>query len=135
MHDIYYHDVSYQVFVLEKLGFQVEKACLVHINRDYVRGKELEIDKLFTVADLTEMVRGMQPGVEERTRSLKEYILQEEEPEKGLGRHTFIQQALHFLRHVLFLKAALQAGRDALAAQVAGNVESNGEGGFGCYRS
>ncbi len=89
VHDIYYHDVAYQVFVLEKLGFQVEKACLVHINRDYVRGKELEIDKLFTIADLTEIVRGMQPGVAERTRELKEYILNEEEPEMGLGRHCF----------------------------------------------
>ena len=89
VHDIYYHDVAYQVFVLERLGFQVEKACLVHINRDYVRRKELEIDKLFTIADLTEMVRGMQPGVAERTRELKEYILNEEEPEMGLGRHCF----------------------------------------------
>ena len=89
VHDIYYHDVAYQVFVLEKLGFQVEKACLVHINRDYVRGKELEIDKLFTIADLTEMVRGMQPGVAERTRELKEYILNVEEPEMGLGKHCF----------------------------------------------
>ena len=89
VHDIYYHDVAYQVFVLERLGFQVEKACLVHINRDYVRGKELEIDKLFTIADLTEIVRGMQPGVAERTRELKEYILNEEEPEMGLGRHCF----------------------------------------------
>ena len=89
VHDIYYHDVAYQVFVLERLGFQVEKACLVHINRDYVRRKELEIDKLFTIADLTEIVRGMQPGVAERTRELKEYILNEEEPEMGLGRHCF----------------------------------------------
>ena len=89
VHDIYYHDVAYQVFVLERLGFQVEKACLVHINRDYVRRNELEIDKLFTIADLTEMVRGMQPGVAERTRELKEYILNEEEPEMGLGRHCF----------------------------------------------
>ncbi len=48
VHDIYYHDVAYQVYVLEQLGFRVEKACLVHLNRDYVRGKELEIDKLFT---------------------------------------------------------------------------------------
>ena len=89
VHDIYYHDVAYQVYVLEQLGFRVEKACLVHLNRDYVRGKELEIDKLFTVADLTETVRGMQPGVEERTRALKELILREEEPEKGLGKHCF----------------------------------------------
>ena len=99
VHDIYYHDVAYQVFVLEKLGFQVEKACLVHINRDYVRGKELEIDKLFTIADLTEMVRGMQPGVAERTRELKEYILNEEEPEMGLGSHCFDPYDCGFWSH------------------------------------
>ena len=99
VHDIYYHDVAYQVFVLEQLGFHVEKACLVHINRDYVRGKELEINKLFTVADLTEMVRGMQPGVAEKTRELKDYIQNTEEPEMNLGKHCFDPYDCGFWRH------------------------------------
>ena len=52
VHDIYLHDVAYQMYVLENLGYRVGKACLVHISREYVRGRDLEIEKLFAVEDL-----------------------------------------------------------------------------------
>ena len=53
LEDIYVDDVSYQYYVLSNLGFNVKKAFLVHINREYIRGEELELDKLFTIEDLT----------------------------------------------------------------------------------
>ena len=46
---IYHQDVAYQVYVLTKLGYTVEKACLVHINNQYVRHGELDLQQLFTV--------------------------------------------------------------------------------------
>ena len=46
--NIYEHDVSYQYYVLTKLGYDVQKVCLVHIDTSYVRHGELELDKLFT---------------------------------------------------------------------------------------
>ena len=39
------HNVSYQYYVLTKLGYDVQKVCLVHINGSYVRHGELELDK------------------------------------------------------------------------------------------
>lgn len=47
VHDIYLHDVAYQVWVLTKLGYRVEKACLVHIDSTYVRHGALELHRLF----------------------------------------------------------------------------------------
>lgn len=44
---IYRQDVAYQVYVLTKLGFTVERACLVHINKHYVRQGELDLRQLF----------------------------------------------------------------------------------------
>lgn len=35
VHDIYYHDVAFQYYVLTKLGYEVTKACLVHVNKEY----------------------------------------------------------------------------------------------------
>lgn len=87
--DIYLHDVAFQVYVLEKSGYSVQKACLIHLNRDYIRGKDLEIEKLFTVEDLTETVRLMQAEVQQRIASLKEYVSNTEEPDLTLGKHCF----------------------------------------------
>ena len=41
--EIYYHDVAYQCYVLTKLGYTVEHACVVHINKEYVRHGELDL--------------------------------------------------------------------------------------------
>jgi len=87
VHEIYYHDVAYQMYVLEQLGFTVEKACLVHLDRSYIRGKELELDRLFKIEDLTTEARDMQREVAERTKALKECILNPEEPGDDIGPH------------------------------------------------
>ncbi|MBQ8963168.1 MAG: hypothetical protein IJ089_05155 [Clostridia bacterium] len=92
--DIYLHDVAYQVYVLTQLGFTVEKACLAHINSDYVRHGALDLQALFTIEDLTETAIGMQAGVEERVRTLREYMAQTDEPEMGIGSQCFAPYAL-----------------------------------------
>ena len=99
VHDIYLHDVAYQVYVLERLGYHVRKACLVHIDREYVRGPELEIDKLFAVEDLTETARQMQDDVQERVRLLKECIRDPEEPCLDIGLHCWDPYDCGFWNH------------------------------------
>lgn len=55
LEDTYIDDVSYQYYVLSNLGFNVKKVALVHINNEYIRGEELELDKLFKIEDLTDI--------------------------------------------------------------------------------
>ncbi len=88
--DIYRHDLSFQCYVLRKLGYDVKKACLVHINNSYVRQGELDLQQLFTVEDMTELVAGMDPGVERRINTIREYMqnLEEDLPEM-IGLHCF----------------------------------------------
>lgn len=83
--DIYKEDVSYQNFVLSKLGFDVQKVCLVHINNQYVRHGELELDKLFTIVDLTDVAESKVSEVEENIAKFREYLEQETEPECKVG--------------------------------------------------
>lgn len=57
-------DLALQLYVLEGAGAPVGKACLMHLNRDYVyEGGAYDLEQLFTCADLTEQVKGLQPGV------------------------------------------------------------------------
>ena len=85
--EIYRYDVAYQVWVLTQLGYTVEKACLVHIDNSYVRHGELELNKLFAIADLTEEALAAGETVDSLIHSLESYMEQTAEPEMPLGEH------------------------------------------------
>ncbi len=85
VHWIYEHDVSYQHYVLTKLGYDVQKVCLVHINNKYVRHGELELNKLFTIEDLTETAKSKLSEVEENIKIFREFLKTESEPKVKLG--------------------------------------------------
>ncbi|MBR2676482.1 MAG: DUF2779 domain-containing protein [Solobacterium sp.] len=89
IHDIYIDDVSYQVYVLTQLGCQVKRACLVHLNREYVRIGELNLKELFTFEDLTEIAVGNHHSVEENIESFRRYMRKRKEPEQNLGAQCF----------------------------------------------
>lgn len=78
--DIYVDDLSYQVYVLRSLGLNVDGAYLVHINSDYVRGEELELDKLFTIEDLTDIALSKQDEVKDKIKEIKDYMEEDKEP-------------------------------------------------------
>ena len=83
--EIYEHDVSYQHYVLTKLGYDVQKVCLVHINNQYVRHGDLELDKLFTIVDMTETAKSKLVEVEENIKKFREYLKAEVEPVCKVG--------------------------------------------------
>lgn len=83
--DIYKEDVSYQNFVFSKLGFDVQKVCLVHINNQYIRHGKLELDKLFKIVDLTDVAKSKVSEVEDNIAKFREYLEQETEPECKVG--------------------------------------------------
>ena len=86
---IYYHDVAYQLYVLTKLGYTVERACLVHVNNQYVRQGELDLRQLFKIVDLTEDARRMQPDVEAHLAEIAEYLAMPDEPTDDIGLRCF----------------------------------------------
>lgn len=57
MKDVYYDDAAFQYFVLKSTGLPVSRAYLVYINNQYVKEGDIEVEKLFTIQDLTETVK------------------------------------------------------------------------------
>ena len=76
----YLNDLSYQVYVLRSLGLDVDGAFLVQLNSNYVRGKELELDKLFAIKDLTIETLNKQDEVETKIKEIKDYMEEDQEP-------------------------------------------------------
>ena len=54
--DIYVKDISYQYYVLTNLGLKVSKCSLIHLNSNYVRVGDLDLNKLVTFIDVTDEV-------------------------------------------------------------------------------
>lgn len=86
--DIYVHDTSIQYYVLSQLGNTIKIANVVHINSKYVRGDTLELDELFTIADVTQEVVELQKNI---PNTLKEFetVLSDKtnEPDIDIGSH------------------------------------------------
>lgn len=89
VHDIYYHDVAFQYFVLTKLGYEVTKACLVHVNKEYIRHGELDIQELFRINDITDDVRARFAEVNSNLDFFSRYLDTVDEPERLLGEYCF----------------------------------------------
>ena len=62
---------------------------MIYLNNQYIRGEKLELDKLFTVNDVTDQILSMQSEVAENIKKLKETINNDVEPNLDIGVHCF----------------------------------------------
>ncbi len=84
---VHIDDLALQKYVVEGSGLRVRKCILMHINTDYVRRGEVEIDKLFTLADVTDQVASISPCVEPNLAELVKVIRQKQMPDIAIGLH------------------------------------------------
>jgi len=85
--DTYINDISYQVYVLKNLGYNIKKASIVYLNSKYIREKELELEKLFIIEDVTEKALNKQAEIEKNISDINEYMKEENEPEQDIEMH------------------------------------------------
>ena len=85
VHEIYKYDVSYQYYVLKSLGYDVRKACLVHINSRYVRHGELDLSQYFVIEDLTKTAEDHYKETEKNIALFRTYNSSETEPVKEIS--------------------------------------------------
>ena len=89
VHDIYLHDIAYQVWLLRQCGLDVRRASLMHVDSSYVRGEELDLHGLFKVEDVTEDVEGMLADVPGNIQRFKDIGDGEGEPVQKIGTRCF----------------------------------------------
>ena len=85
--DIYLDDVAYQYYILNNLGFNIKKACIVYINNKYIRQEELDLNKLFNIEDVTEITKTKQQEIKNNIYELNKYMEEnkENEPKDDIG--------------------------------------------------
>jgi len=82
--DIYLDDASVQAYVLHNSGLELGTINIVHIDNSYVRGEELDLQRLFSIVDKTNEIEELQFSSPERITRMKE-TLEGEEPDRELG--------------------------------------------------
>lgn len=86
--DIYVHDISYQYYLLKKLGYSITKASIVYINPFYERKGKLDLKKLFVIHDVTKVAEENRKQVEENI-SLMEECIKNQEIKDNIDLHCF----------------------------------------------
>lgn len=75
----YAYDIAYQKYVLEKCDINVTGVYLVRLNSDYVRGDELDLQQLFHITDMSELVAEELLVVENKVAAAQ-YMLKQSTP-------------------------------------------------------
>lgn len=73
-------DLAFQDSVLRRANIPIGKYFLVHLNKDYVRQGEIDVQQLLLVEEQTEKVKDRLKETEERMAIVKEYLLRDTEP-------------------------------------------------------
>ena len=85
--DIYLHDASIQYYVLNGLGYDVKKVNIIHINNQYVRDEELDINQLFCIVDVTYEVKELQANIKNNLEIFRKTLAKDVEPNIDIGTH------------------------------------------------
>ena len=92
----YAPDIAYQKWVLKKCGVKVTGTYLVCLNSDYVRQGDLDLQQLFAVIDMKELVENEYTKVSTRVRRATRLLAKEQEPEMELSEHCMKPYACAF---------------------------------------
>lgn len=87
---IYEMDISYQYYILTCLGYNVKKACLIHINTDYIFHEKLDLKQFFQIEDITETAINNKEIVEDNIKNINEFMNKwpaEKEPDTDIGEY------------------------------------------------
>jgi hypothetical protein len=96
--DVHLKDIAVQQYVLAGSGLPITRACLIHINKRYVLNGDIEVEKLFTIKDVTEKILSLQTSVPGNLTAMRG-ALGEDMPTIDIGPHCKEPYACDFKGH------------------------------------
>ncbi|MEJ2723793.1 MAG: DUF2779 domain-containing protein, partial [Deltaproteobacteria bacterium] len=98
--EIHLPDVAVQYYVLKGSGLEINQVILMHLNNQYVYdGNHLDLEKLFSQADLSQKALIYMKQVPVLISSLNDMLAKPEEPAIRPGRHCKNPYECEFLEH------------------------------------
>ena len=97
--DTYKLDAAVQFYVITNSGIKLEDISIVHLNNEYERIGELDINQLFAIESVIEDVKGMQGFVKNKVSELKSVIESKEIPAIDIGPQCSDPYECDFISH------------------------------------
>jgi hypothetical protein len=97
--ETYLWDASLQYFVITQSGLHIEDFFLAYINYGYVRNGYIDMNQLFIIESVLDLVRGKQTAVEEKITQLREVTKMTKSPEIPVGPHCHNPYPCDFIGH------------------------------------
>lgn len=83
--DTHILDAALQYYLIQNTGISLQDIFIVYINNEYVRGKELETEKLFVKKSILKEVLNLQTFIPHKIGELKSIMKQKEIPHIEIG--------------------------------------------------
>jgi hypothetical protein len=77
-------DITFQKIVFEEMGVEVEKCFLVHVNKEYIANRDINVMSLMSVSEITDLVAAKLEFTKENIPQAINYI-QAKEPSKRIN--------------------------------------------------
>lgn len=97
--DIYKDDASFQAYILKKLGYKIKSVNIMHVNSNYVLGKEFDIKEFFTVEDITDISILKENEIEEYVKEMNEVLDSNKEPNIDIDKQCFSPYPCPFFKY------------------------------------
>jgi hypothetical protein len=72
--DIFINDTAIQYYVAAGSGLRISRVFLVHLNNQYTRIGELDLHRLFAIADVTEPAQGRQADIPQQLAAMRQAL-------------------------------------------------------------
>ncbi len=72
-------DATFQTIILRAKGIKVGKVFIIHLNKEYVREDEINVEELFVKDDITEEVKNREEFTKEKMHKAAECLFQQNE--------------------------------------------------------
>lgn len=97
--EVYLWDAAFQYFLITQSGFKVEDISIVHVNNEYERIGELDIQQLFNIQSVLELILPMQVEVKRQIAEIKKMLNKDQVPDIVIGPHCGDPYPCSFLGH------------------------------------
>ncbi|MEI6312794.1 MAG: DUF2779 domain-containing protein [Bacteroidota bacterium] len=85
--DYHINDASIQYWVMNKSGFPPDRFFIMHINSDYIKNGPIDVNEIFTLTDISDLVITKQAWVSEQLNRLFDILDAKKEPFLEIGKH------------------------------------------------
>jgi hypothetical protein len=97
--DVYVWDAAFQYYLITKSGVDVKDMSIIHINNQYEKIGDLDVQQLFTIQSVLDQVILLQTNVEEYIVELNKMLARDHPPNIDIGTHCHDPYPCSFLGH------------------------------------